>query len=155
MHCFLIWAKRGQRCDITCFDTFQVFSKQTELGIGPTYFTDYRYKLVDFLPAMYPEEVILASQKPKEITSYDTIILPFDKYVWSFTLGCIITQFLLLIIMQNLWSSVTGTSNPHDFMFEGVVSYKLFWHCLKWNFSDFFLSTELTPKRSMLTIQWC
>ena len=75
---------------------------------------------------MYMYELILASQKPKEITSYDIIIVPFDKYVWYFTLGCIITQFMLLIMMQNLWSRVMRTSNPRDFVFEGLVSQKLF-----------------------------
>ena len=64
---------------------------------------------------------ILVSRKPKEIATYDTIVIPFDKYVWSFTLGCIITQFLLLVMMQNLWSFVTGTNKPHDFVFEGLV----------------------------------
>ena len=107
---------------MTCFETFQVFSKQAELGIGQMHITDYRYKFVDFLPAMYPEELKMASQKPKEITSYDTIILPFDKYIWSFTLACIMTQFLLLIMMQTLWSSVTGTNRPHDFVFEGLMT---------------------------------
>ena len=90
------------------------------------HFTDYRYKFVEFLPAMYLDETILASKKPKEITSYDTIIIPFDKYVWSFTLACIITQFLLLIMMQTLWSSVTGTSRPRDFVFEGLLKNRLF-----------------------------
>ena len=99
---------------------------------------------------MYIDEIILASQKPKEITSYDTIIIPFDKYVWYFTLGCIITQFLLLIIMQNLWSSVTGINNPNDYVFEGMVLHnKLFRGWYKCRILDFFLSTELIPKRRL------
>ena len=89
-------------------------------------FTDNRHKFVDFLPAMYQSETVMTSQKPREITSYDTIIVPFDKYVWSSTLGCIITKFLLLVIMQYLWSNVTGTSKPNDFVFEGLAMDKLF-----------------------------
>ena len=80
------------------------------------------------MPAMYKGGTIMASQRPKEITSYDTIVIPFDKYVWLFMFGCIITQFLLLVMMQELWSSVTGTSKPHDFIFEGLGTYKLFGH---------------------------
>ena len=68
---------------------------------------------------MYAEEVIMASQKPMEVTTYDTIIIPFDKYVWLFTICCIIAEFMLLIAMQNVWSYVTGTKNPDDFIFEG------------------------------------
>ena len=110
---------------------FQVYSKQTEFGIGPTSILSYGNNLTDLLPAMYRIETILTSQKPKEITSYDTIIIPFDKYVWFFMLGCIITQFLLLVLMQNLWSNVTGTRKPHDFLFEGFVMHQLLGHLLE------------------------
>ena len=129
---------------------FQVSSKQTELGIGQVGFTDNRYKLVDFLPVMYLSQTVITSQKPKEITTYDMLIIPFDKYVWSFTLGCIITQFLLLVMMQNLWSNVTGTSNPNDYVFEGLAIQNLFGYWLKRTFTDFFLSTELIPKRRQM-----
>ena len=71
---------------------------------------------------MYAYEIILASQKPKEITSYDTIVIPFDNYIWCFTFCCIIIQFLLLVMMQNLWSYVTGTIKPDDYIFEGDTS---------------------------------
>ena len=73
---------------------------------------------------MYNFEEFLASQKPKEITSYDTIIIPFDKYVWSFIFGCIYAQFLLLVIMQLLYSNVTGTRLPKDFIYEGDLIVK-------------------------------
>ena len=70
---------------------------------------------------MYMFEQFIASQKPKEIISFNTIIIPFDKYIWFFTLGCICTQFLLLIAMQYLYSYVTGTKNPNDFIYEGTL----------------------------------
>ena len=102
--------------------TFQVSTKQSELGIGQIAFKDYRFKLVDYLPPMYMFEDVLASKKPTEITSYDTIIIPFDKYVWSFLFGCICAQFLLLVIMQHLYSNVTGTSYLNDFIYEGNIN---------------------------------
>ena len=99
--------------------SLQVSNKQSELGIGNLALQDYRFKLVDYLPHMYLFETVLASQKPKEISSYDTIIIPFDKYVWSFMLFSICSQFLLLVIMQHLYSDVTGIRNPKDFLYEG------------------------------------
>ena len=86
----------------------QVSMKQCELGIGQTYYESYRFKLVDYLPSMYNSAEFLLSQKPKEIISYDTIVIPFDKYVWLFMLGCMCAQFLFLVKMQYLYSSVTG-----------------------------------------------
>ena len=101
---------------------FQISSKKAELGIGQqTSFQDYRFKVVDFLPAMYAQENILASQRPTEIASYDMIVLPFDKYIWFITFSCIFVQFLLLVAMQNLWSYVIGASNPDDYIFEGYA----------------------------------
>ena len=81
-------------------------------------------KVVDFLPAMYMFEQFLATRKPKEITSYDRIIIPFDKYIWLFTFGCICAQFLLLVAMQYLYSHVTGTIIPNDFIYEGKLYYQ-------------------------------
>ena len=98
---------------------WQVSVKQCELGIGQTAFKDYRFESVDFLPSMYMLETFLATRKPKEIASYDSIIIPFDKYVWSFTFGCILVQFLLLVVMQYLYSHVTGTKHTNDFIYEG------------------------------------
>ena len=71
---------------------------------------------------MYMHQNLLASQKPKEIASYDTIVIPFEKNMWFATFGCIIAQFLLLVVMQLLWSRASGTSNPEDFIFEGFPS---------------------------------
>ena len=91
----------------------------SELGIGQTDFEDYRFEVVDFLPPMYMHQNLLASQRPKEIASYDTIVIPFENNMWFATFGCILAQFLLLVVMQILWSHVTGTSKPEDFIFEG------------------------------------
>ena len=93
--------------------------KQSELGIGQTSLKYSRYKLVDYLPPMSTNEDFLCSKKPEEITTYDTIIIPFDKYVWFFMLGCILMQFLLLVGMQYLYSNATKTSSPKDFIYEG------------------------------------
>ena len=95
--------------------------KQCELGIGQTYYESYRFKLVDYLPSMYSSDEFLLSQRPKEIISYDTIVIPFDKYVWLFMLGCMCAQFLLLVKMQYLYSSLTGKGSPKDFIYEGTL----------------------------------
>ena len=93
------------------------------MGIGQINLADYRYRIVDYLPAMNMFEYVMGSKKPGEIASYDTIIIPFDNYVWSFIFGCICAQFLLLVMMQHLYSNVTGTSNPTDFIYEGLLTH--------------------------------
>ena len=100
---------------------------------------------------MYMFEQFLATKKPKEITSYDSIIIPFDKYIWLFTFGCICAQFLLLVAMQYLYSHVTGTIIPNDFIYEGRHYYQPHLTYVWWGveISDIFLSTELIPKRRL------
>ena len=98
---------------------FQVSTKQSELGIGQISLKDYRLQLVDFLPPMSTNAYSIISQKPQEMTTYETITNPFDKYVWFFIFGCILAQFILLVIMQQLYSHVTGTENVNDYIYEG------------------------------------
>ena len=95
--------------------------KQSELGIGQTSIDITRYKLVDYLPPMYTLEIFFASKKPGELATFDSIVIPFDKYVWAFMFGCICAQFLLLVLMQQLYSIVAGTRNSIDFIYEGYV----------------------------------
>ena len=100
---------------------FQVSVKQSELGIGQTSMVHHRYKLVDYLPPMYTSWLLFGSKKPGELTTYDSIVIPFDKYVWAFMFGCICAQFLLLVSMQQLYSIVAGTRNSIDFIYEGYL----------------------------------
>ena len=97
----------------------QVSTKQSELGIGQSELTHDRFKLVDFLPPMSANAYFITSRKPKAITTYDTITIPFDKYVWLFIFVSIIAQFILLVIMQHCYSHVTGTENVTDYIYEG------------------------------------
>ena len=91
---------------------------------------DYRYKVVDFLPAMYMYEYIMKSKKPDEIATYNTIVYPFDAYIWICITSSMVAHFLALFVMQNVWSIISGATNPKDYIF-----------------SDMFLSTAMIPKR--------
>ena len=95
--------------------------KQSELGIFQITLEDYRLRLIDYLPPMYTVEFYLNSKKPRATTTYDTIIIPFDKYVWTFMMVCIFTQFLLLVLMQRLYNNATGTEYLNNFIYEGDI----------------------------------
>ena len=98
---------------------FQVSEKQSELGIGQPHLVANYANLVDYLPPMYIFELFFASKKPGELATFDSIVIPFDKYVWAFMFGCICAQFLLLVLMQQLYSIVADTRNSIDFIYEG------------------------------------
>ena len=98
---------------------FQVSSKQSELGIGQPNLAHYRYMIDDYLPAMSMYEYIMGSKKPEEIATYDTIIYPFDAATWLFTICSILSEFLLLILAQNLWSYIYKSKTPDDYIYEG------------------------------------
>ena len=89
------------------------------MGIGQPPLRYYRYKIVDYLPYMYEQRYIFASGQPRVIVSYSTILDPFDVYVWGFTVSMIIAEFILLLVMQNLWSILQANPNPRDYIYEG------------------------------------
>ena len=97
----------------------KVSIKDSEMGIGQPSFSTYRYKLVDFLPNMYMHEFLMMSKKPHEIASFDTIFYPFDSFIWVFTLGCMLAEFVVLLLMQNSWHKASGRQNHDDYVFEG------------------------------------
>ena len=97
----------------------QVSSKQSELGIGQPNFADYRYRMVDYLPAMNMYEYLMVTKKPQEVVSYDTIIYPLDTYVWLLIICSSLAEFTILYLLQNLWSYTSNHASPHDYIFEG------------------------------------
>ena len=93
------------------------------MGIGQPPLRYYRYKIVDYLPYMYEHQFIITSGRPRKIVSYNSIFDPFDAYVWGFSIGLIIAEFILLLVMQNLWSIVSAKPNPHDYIYQGFSTY--------------------------------
>ena len=106
--------------DFLCYSILhQVSSKQSELGIGQPNFADYRYRMVDYLPAMNMYEYLMVTKKPQEIVSYDTIIYPLDTNVWLLIICSSLAEFTILYLLQNLWSYTSNRPSPHDYIFEG------------------------------------
>ena len=51
---------------------------------------------------MYMYEYIFKSKKPDQIATYDTIVYPFDVLTWTFIAICMMMQFLVLFVTQNI-----------------------------------------------------
>ena len=92
------------------------------MGIGQPIYADYRYGVVDYLSPMYMNEYVMASKKPSEIATYDTIVYPFDSYCWLFTICSILAEFLLLVFAQNLWCSMNDKNYQDDHIYEGQLT---------------------------------
>ena len=75
----------------------------------------------DSLPWMYMQEFPLRQRKPIQIASFETLTNPFDGYVWAFSIGSTMTIFVVLVVMQNLWSQVSGKANQSGYMFQGEM----------------------------------
>ena len=69
---------------------------------------------------MYQVPLILASARPQQIVTYDSIVYPFDKQVWGFTFACIVAQFILLLVVQYAWCKVSGRPNNIEYVYEGA-----------------------------------
>ena len=68
---------------------------------------------------MHMYEYIMKSKKPHEIATYDTIVYPYDAYIWIFIIVTMLAQFLALHILQRTWSFLSGQPNPRHYIFEG------------------------------------
>ena len=75
--------------------------------------------MVDYLDYMYEQQVWMMSGKPRSMVSYDTIIHPFDYQTWLSTFILIFVEFILLLVMQNIWSYASGKPRPPDYIFQG------------------------------------
>ena len=98
----------------------QVATKLSEIGIGQTGIVfGERSVVVDNLPWMSVYEWPIENIKPGEIASFGTLTYPFDNYTWAFVVGAIVGEFIILIIMQLVWSGVVEESTPTDFVYQG------------------------------------
>ena len=97
----------------------QIYTKQSELGIGQTSFANYRYKMVSYLPWMYMYEFPFCSKNPRPIVTYDALIYPFDHYIWGFSFAYTFAIFLILATFQRIWAYASREPNPVDWVFQG------------------------------------
>lgn len=97
----------------------QVSQKQSEMGIGQAQILHYRTEFVEYLPYMYLYEFIWGDKNPEQITSYETIIRPFDNSVWAFTIGFTLFALITLVIMQKIYSYASGQEDPCDYVYQG------------------------------------
>ena len=82
-------------------------------------FALYRRQHVDYLPWMYFYEFVIAGRKPLEISSFMALVYPLDLPTWILSLLGTIVMFLILIIMQKLWSHVSGEAYIPDYLYQG------------------------------------
>ena len=100
----------------------QVFTKQSEIGIGQATIVPYRYKIIEYLPWMYLYNFEVESQKPFPIVTYDTLTYPFDNWTWGLLAGFSTFVFLFLVFIQKLWIYTTGEKPPNGWMFQGNIA---------------------------------
>ena len=86
------------------------------MAIGQGIFAGYRNELIDYLPPMYVYEFIMKSKRPDPLATFATIVYPFDIYIWTFMIISMILQFLMLIAMQKIWSSLSGNFSLNNFV---------------------------------------
>ena len=93
-------------------------------------FAPKRYKLIDYLPWMYTYEFPVQSRKPEKIVSLNTLIYPFDVYVWCFTLSFAMAIFVVFLFIQKAWFHASGQRPPNGWIFHGriMIRYVLSFH---------------------------
>ena len=96
--------------------------KNCEIGMAQITFDRHRYQHVDYLPWMYFYDIVILGRKPLEISSFMALVYPLDFFTWIFSLIGTIMIFLTLLIMQKLWSHVSGEAYFPEYLFQGKKS---------------------------------
>ena len=112
--------------------------------MGQMAYVKQRYDVADYLSWMYYYEFGIESQRPNQIVSFDTILFPFDNYIWAFSLFLTTVTFILLVIFQFAWSMASGEENPREWLFQGIFHRKLFLKSHKYFCSQTLLSQRLS-----------
>ena len=76
------------------------------MGIGQPIYADYRYRVVDYLSPMYMNEYVMASKKPTEIATYDTILYP-TLYPKAQKCKFFITVVIFILFISLLYVEIT------------------------------------------------
>ena len=97
----------------------KVASKQSEIGIGQTAFTESYFEQVDFLPPMTYQELIISQRKPNEIVSFTTLIYPLDNYVWGFTFLSAAVMLIALILVKKVDNHIKGRAISSGDNYQG------------------------------------
>ena len=102
---------------------WQVNQKDCEIGVGQHAITEKRYKLIEYLPWMFVYINGVQSKKAEQISNtLDTLIFPFDKYIWLFTITFTMAVFILLIFIQKCWIHASGQKPPDGWIFQGDIA---------------------------------
>ena len=131
----------------------KVHAKEREIGIGEQVFWSTAYQVHEYLPWMFVLTFPIGSQLPYKINSYDTLMNPFDVYIWIFTIAASICVFLTLVLIQGLWTRTSEDPLPHGWLFQDVVL------CLTVAIDEsiphkWFTRRSFLNARRLLIIQW-
>ena len=80
---------------------------------------------------MYQVENIFVTPLPKRIPSYLTFATPLSVPVWLWTLACTVSVFIILVIMQKVWSRASGEPDPPNYLFQGLTNSSILIACHK------------------------
>ena len=93
------------------------------------------FQLNDFTASVGAYEHHFISGSPKEINDRRTFINPFDKYVWSFLLGSILTVTTIMILVNKIQAAMMN--DDQNMKVESASAYECEIHQTITSFSNF------------------
>jgi hypothetical protein len=69
---------------------------------------------------MFAYEFLVSTPKEGEMASFDTLLYPFDIYIWSFIMTLILLQISLMLMVEHLWLKTTNVHSSQIYIFESM-----------------------------------
>ncbi len=91
-------------------------TRRNELGVGQAAILTHRHRHVDFLAYMYENQFLMATAKPKPVKTYDTLLFPFDWFIWGLVAAVTVAQIVALVIVDG----VAGGASTSDCVFHST-----------------------------------
>ena len=74
-----------------------------DLSVGQVSRVHWRYAYARWLPYMNQYQKVMTTALPKVIANYETLFLPFDRYIWISLLISCAFEFAFLFSIDWLW----------------------------------------------------
>ena len=74
---------------------------------------------MDYLAPMFVNEYVFATARARQTVSYETLIHPFDKYVWAFTMASTFLILATILLLAKFGDFTTRRQVSMNNIFEG------------------------------------
>jgi hypothetical protein len=104
---------------------FKASDLEYDMGLARLSYVQRRAQLADYMPYLTLYDFVIASRKPREVTSLFALFVPFDRWIWMFIALSVVCEFLTFITEDKAWSIMRNSCENTQYIYEGRSVHEL------------------------------